>query len=129
MTSPSRTVTMVLPDTILHKSPETAISEIHKISLDKNIKQKHTNIKHKNFKELVPSVLPLLKKAHKPRTCWYCGPFCQFMNTRFKNVLKKRKGMDRSNEKFRIYKYITANTSAIWYLLYILYYLWPTQFS
>ena len=56
----------------------------------------NTNIKHKFFEELVPSVLPMLKKAHKARTRWYCGPLRRFINTRFKKVLKK--GMDSSSQ-------------------------------
>ena len=38
------------------------LSKNHKISPDTNLQKTYTNIKHKFFKELVPSVLPLLKK-------------------------------------------------------------------
>ena len=42
-----------------HKFPKN-----HKISLDTNLHKpkRHINVKHKIFQELVPSVLPLLKK-------------------------------------------------------------------
>ena len=68
-----------------------------------------THMKHKIFEELIsPFGIAPVEKAHKARTRWYRGPFRRFINTR----LKKKKGMDRSNKK--IYKCITANTSAIW---------------
>ena len=56
------------------KSPNHKLSMNHKISHDTNLhKTKHTNIGHNIFEELVPSVSPLLKKAHKARTRWYRG--------------------------------------------------------
>ena len=60
---------------------------------------KQTIHKHQTnfFEELVPSVLPLLKKkkkVHKARTRWYRGPSRRFINTRFLKSIKK--GMDRS---------------------------------
>ena len=63
------------------------------------IKQHTQTSKHKFFEELVPSVSPLLKKAHKARQRWYRGPFRRFINTRFFKK-KYKKGMDRSNTKF-----------------------------
>ena len=45
-------------------------------------------IKHKMFEELIPLALPLLE-AYKARTRWYCGPFRQFINTRFYKSIKK----------------------------------------
>ena len=60
------------------------VIKTHKISPDTNFKKKiYTNIRHKIFEELVPPVLPQLKKAQKARTCWYRGPVRQFINTRF----------------------------------------------
>ena len=47
------------------------------------------NIKHKIVEELVLLLLPLLKKAHKARTCWYHRPFRWFMNVRFLKKYKK----------------------------------------
>ena len=45
------------------KSSNHKLSINHKISHDTNLhKTKHTNIRHKTFEELVPSVSPLLKK-------------------------------------------------------------------
>ena len=42
-----------------HKHTQTPT---HKISPDTNLHKTYTNIKHKIFEELIPSVLPLLKK-------------------------------------------------------------------
>ena len=56
--------------------------------------------KYKSFEELVPSVSPLFKKAHEARACWYRGPFCRFINTRFKKK-KYTKGINRSNKKLK----------------------------
>ena len=57
-------------------------SVLTQIYIKQNI---HTQTsKQKNFEELVPLVLPLLKKkAHKAGTRWYRGPFRRFINTRF----------------------------------------------
>ena len=41
------------------------------------------------FKELVPSILPLLKIAHQARTCWYHLPFHQIDRPQ-KNTKRKR---------------------------------------
>ena len=67
-----------------------------------------------NFRRINPfSITPVIK-AHMARTRWYCGPFRRFINTGFLKVLKKKKGMDRSNIKKKyIYKCMTANTRAI----------------
>ena len=64
--------------------------------MKQNIHKRQTQ----NFEELVPLVLPLLKKrAHKARRHWYRGPFRRFIDTRFvKNYIKQR-GIDRSNKK------------------------------
>ena len=45
-----------------HKSSNHIFSKNYKISPDTNLYETHTNIKQKIFEELVPSVLPLLKK-------------------------------------------------------------------
>ena len=76
------------------------------------IKQNINKHRTQNFRRISPFGITPVEKAHKARTCWYRGPFRRFMNTRFekKNI---RKGMDRSNKK-KLYKCITANTSAIW---------------
>ena len=44
------------------KSSNHNFSKKYRISSDTNLQKTCTNIKHKIFKELVPSVLPLLKK-------------------------------------------------------------------
>ena len=44
------------------KSSNHKLSQNHKISPDTDLQKTYKNIKHKIFKELVPSVLPLLKK-------------------------------------------------------------------
>ena len=38
------------------------LSKIHKINPKANLLKTYTNLKHKIFEELVPSILPLLKK-------------------------------------------------------------------
>ena len=84
------------------KSPNHKFSKIYKISPDTNLyKTKHTYayIKHTVLEELVPSVLPLLKKkkkkAHEARTRCYRGPFRRFINTKLdkneKEVIKDRR--------------------------------------
>ena len=75
-----------------HKSSNHKLSKNNKINPGTNFQKIYTNIKHKIFKQLVPSVLPLLKKVHKARTHWYHGPFRQFIITRFLKKYKKRNG-------------------------------------
>ena len=66
------------------KSSNHKLSKNHEISYGTNLQKTYTNIKHKIFQELVPLVLPLLKKkARKARTRWYGRPFRQFINNRF----------------------------------------------
>ena len=45
-----------------HKPSNHDFTKNHKISPDTNLHKIYTNVKHKIFEELVPSVLPLLKK-------------------------------------------------------------------
>ena len=74
------------PNHSVHKSSKHKFSEIFKICSDTNshkTKHPHTNTKQKVLKELVFPLLPLKKKAHKARTCWYRGPFHRFITTRF----------------------------------------------
>ena len=67
----------------------------------------YINIKHIIFKELVPSVLPLLKKHIWLGHSGIVEPSI--------DLKQYKKGTDRSNEKLKILcKCITANTSAIW---------------
>ena len=86
------------------KSSNHKLFRNRKISPDTNLQKIYTNIKHKIFEELVPSVLPLLKKkkALKARARWYHGPFRRFINTRFLKSIKKKK-MERSNTKLKKY--------------------------
>ena len=35
------------------------------------------------FKEFIPSIVPLLKRAHKASPCWYCWPCHPFINIRW----------------------------------------------
>ena len=58
----------LFPSYSANTSSNHKFSKIYQISPDTNLHQtKHTfaNIKHKIFKQLAPSVLPLSKKAHK----------------------------------------------------------------
>ena len=47
------------------KSPNHKLLKNHKIGPDTNLQKTYSNIKHKFFEELVPSVSPLLKKKKK----------------------------------------------------------------
>ena len=47
------------------KSSNHKLSKNHKISPDTNLQKTYTNIKHTIFEEVVPSVLPLVKKKKK----------------------------------------------------------------
>ena len=69
------------------ESTKTVLTQIREPTTT-TTKTDHTyaNIKHKLFEKLVPSVLPLLKKAFKARTRWYRGPFRRFINARFEKV-------------------------------------------
>ena len=73
------------------KSSHHKLSKNHKICPDTNLhKTKHTQKSNiKIFEELVPSVSPLLKKAHTARTRCYRGPFRRFINTRLKRSIEK----------------------------------------
>ena len=55
-----------------------------KIGPDTNLQKTYTNMKQKMFEELVPSVLPLLKKklTYEARTRWYRRPFRRFIDTK-----------------------------------------------
>ena len=67
------------------KSTKSVLSQIH----TKQNTYTHKNTKHIFFslEELVPSILPLLKKkGHKTRTRLYRGPFRRFIITRFFKV-------------------------------------------
>ena len=47
------------------KSSNHKLSKSHRISPDTNLQKTYTNIKHKTFEELDPSVLPLLKQQQQ----------------------------------------------------------------
>ena len=61
------------------------------------MKQTYTNIGHKIFEELVPSVSPLLKK--QPRL-GHAGVVDHSVDLSIPDLKKYKKGMDRSNKKF-----------------------------
>ena len=65
-----------------------------------------------NFRKISPFGITPVKKAHKTRTRWYRGPFRRFINTRFLKSFKKE-WTEAIKELKKIYKCITANTSAI----------------
>ena len=57
-----------LPSCSAHKPSNHKFSQIYKITHDTNLyeaKYTYTNIKHNIFEELAPSVLRLVKNAHK----------------------------------------------------------------
>ena len=97
VTSWLKTMFNLSPIYSARKSSNRKLSINHKISHDTNLykNKTYTNIGHKIFEELVPSVSPLLKK-HKARTRWYCGPFRRFIDTRFFKKYKKRNGQKQS---------------------------------
>ena len=66
-----KTIFSLSPIYSARKSSNRKLSKNDKISYDTNLQKTHRNIKHKMFKELVPTVLPQLSKAHKTRTRWY----------------------------------------------------------
>ena len=47
------------------------------------IKQSIHTYQTQNFQRICPFNIAPVKKAHKARTRWYRGPFCQIINTRF----------------------------------------------
>ena len=61
------------------------------------IKQTYTNIGHKIFEELVPSVSPLLKKHIR---LGHAGTWTILSIFQYQILKKYKKGMDRSNKKF-----------------------------
>ena len=63
------------------------------------IKQNIHKHRTQNFQRISPFGITPVEKAHKTRTRWYRGPFRRFINTRF--LKKYKKGMDRSNKKFK----------------------------
>ena len=61
-------------------------------------KKTYTNIRHKTFEELVPSVSPLLKKHIR---LGHAGIMDHSDNLSIPDLKKKyKKGMDRINKKF-----------------------------
>ena len=64
------------------------------------IKQNIHKHQTQNFQRISPFGITPVEKAHKARTHWYCGPFRQFMNTRFKKSIKKE-----WTEEIKILKY------------------------
>ena len=96
------------------KSSNHKLSPCHKISPDTNLQKTFKNIKHKVFKELVSSVLPLLKKYIRLGHTGTIITMDHYVNLSIPDLKKStKKGMDRSNKK-KGHKCITANTRAIW---------------
>ena len=81
------------------KSSNHKLSKSHKISPDTNPHKtkKYSNIKHRIFEELVPSVLPLVKKHTRPG---HAGIVDHSVGLSIPDFKKKyKKGIDRSNKK------------------------------
>ena len=72
-----------------------------------------TNIKHKIFKELVPLVLPPLKKHIRPGHAGIVDHSVDLSIPDFFFLSIKTEGTEAIKEK-KLYKCISANTSAIW---------------
>ena len=64
-----------------------------------DIKQNIHKHRTQNFRRICPFGITPVEKAQKARTHWYRGPFRRFINTNF--LKKYKKGMDRSNKKFK----------------------------
>ena len=80
------------------------------ISIKQNIHKHWTQ----NFRRISPFGITPVEKAHKARTRWYRGPFCRFINTRFKKKKSIKKEWTEAIKNSKIlYKCITANTSVI----------------
>ena len=103
----------LLPVYSARKSSNHKLSHNHKISPDPNIQKTYTNIKHKIFEELVPSVLPLLTKHIKLEHAGIVDHSVDLSMPDFFFFFKLKKGVDRRNKNMRK-KCIKANTSAIW---------------
>ena len=89
------------------KSSNHKLSINHKISHDTNLPKtkQYTNIGHKIFEKLVPSVSPLLKKHIR---LGHAGIVDHYVDLSIPDFKKKyKKGMDRSNKKILKY-YINA---------------------
>ena len=84
-------------------------------SVRTQIYRKHTNIKHKIFKELVPSVLTLLKKKHI--RLGHAGIVDHPVNSSTTDFLKSTTITKEWTEAIKTFKIvqkcITANTTAI----------------
>ena len=83
------------------KSSNHELSINHKISHDTNLLKTYTNIGHKIFEELVPSVSPLLKKHI--RLGGHAGIVDHSVDLSRPDFKKYKKGMDRSNKKILKY--------------------------
>ena len=103
------------------KSSNHKLFRNRKISPDTNLQKIYTNIKHKIFEELVPSVLPLLKKKKHLRL-GHAGIMDHSVDLSIPDFKKvsttttKKEWTEAiiKNIYINIYKCITANTSAIW---------------
>ena len=79
------------------------------------INKTYTNIGHKIFEELVPSVSPLLKKHI--RRLGYAGIVDHSVDLSipdFLKSIKKKEWTEAIKNSKILYKCITANTSVIW---------------
>ena len=83
ITSGLKTMFSLSPIYSARKSSNHKLSKNHKISPDTNLQKTYTNIKHNFFLRISPFGIAPVKRAHKAWTCWYHGPFCWFINTRF----------------------------------------------
>ena len=88
----------VIKPQIIQKPQNQSCTQIY---MKQNIHKHQTQ----NFRRISPFGIIPVEKALKARTHWYRGPFRRFINTRFEK--KYKKGVDRSNEKFKKY-YVSA---------------------
>ena len=89
------------------------IIQSHKISPDTNLQKTYTNIKHKIFEELVPSVLPLLNKHIWLGHAGIVGHSVDLSIPERKSIRKE--WTEAIKKMFLIVqKCITTNSCAIW---------------
>ena len=79
-----------------HKSSNHKLSKNHKISPDTSLQKTYTNIKHKISEELIPLVLPLLKKHISPG---HAGIVDHFVDLSIPDLKKKEKKKKKGHKQ------------------------------
>ena len=93
------------------ESSNHKLSLNHKIRPDTNLHKTYTNIEHKIFEELVPSVPPLLKKHIRLGHTGIVDHSVDLSIPAFKKYYFKKEWTQAMKNKKILYKCIIANTS------------------